>query len=278
MRRKLMLTLALGALLTIAVAAVATAKFDTFRFGNIILKADGGVSPKALPKNKLTPVSVNINGSIAAADGSHPDAFREATIDFDKNGTVNAKGLPTCKKGQLEATNTSTAKASCKDAIVGEGKAIVEVEFPEQNGFKAEGPLVLFNAGTQGGKTHLLIHVYVAVPAPTAVVTTVDITKVHNGRYGIRTVSKIPKVAGGSGSTLGFRFSVKKNFTYKGKKTSYVMAKCPDGRFQAKVIKAIFINEDGVEGRNAQGTQKQGGAKTTTTVKGEVIRPCTPKG
>jgi hypothetical protein len=268
MRRKLMLTLALGALLTVAGAAVAIAKFDTFRAGNLILKADGGVLPKALPKNKMVPVAVQVKGLISSADGAHVDAFRETTIDFDKNGTVNAKGLPTCKQGQIEATETKRAEKTCKSAIVGAGRAAVEVEFPESKPFKAEGPLVMFNAGVKGSKTLLLIHVYVSVPVPTAIVTTVDIKKVKNGRYGIRTVSKIPRIAGGSGSTISFQLKVKKDFTYKGKKTSYVMAKCADGRFQAKIINAIFKDEDGIPP----------GPETTTSLKGEVIRPCTPKG
>jgi hypothetical protein len=266
MRRKLMLTLALGALLTVAGAAVATAKFDKFRFGNLVLEADGGVTPKALPKNKLTPVAVNVKGKIATVDGTHPDAFREATIDFDKNGVVNAKGIPVCKQGQLQAQDTKHAENECPTAIVGKGRATVEVEFPESKPFRATGPLVMFNGGVKGSKTLLLIHVYVSVPVPTALVTTVDLSKIHKGRYGIRTVSKIPRIAGGSGSTISFELTVKRNFTYKGKKSSYVMAKCPDGHFNANLIEALFKNED------------KNGPEATSKISGTVIRACTPKG
>jgi hypothetical protein len=110
MRRNLLVALALSAVLALGVAAVATAKFDTFRAGNLILQADGGVSPKALPKKKMAPVKLHIKGKISTSDGTHASAFREATIDFDKNGSINTKGLPVCKRGELEARDTKAAR------------------------------------------------------------------------------------------------------------------------------------------------------------------------
>ncbi len=267
MRRNLVLTLAFGAVLAVVLVAIAAAKFTVFRAGNLVLKADGGVTPKALPKNKLTPVAVHVSGQVATADGTHPAAVREVTIDFDKNGTVNTKGLATCKEGQLQARPTKEAEKACKDAIIGSGRAVAEVAFPEQNPFQAGGPLVLFNGGTKGGKTTLFIHLYASVPAPTAIVTKVELTKIHKGRYGIHSISKIPKVAGGSGSTISFELTVQRKYKYKGKNESYVSAKCPDGHFNANVVGAIFKDEDGVEPNTG-----------TTTLKGTVIRPCTPKG
>jgi hypothetical protein len=267
MRRNLVLTLAFGAVLAVVLVAVAAAKFTVFRAGNLVLKADGGVTPKALPKNKLAPVAVNVAGQISTADGGHPAAVREVTIDFDKNGTINTKGLATCTEGKLIARPTKEAERACKDAIVGSGRAVAEVAFKESNPFQASGPLVLFNGGTKGGKTVLLIHLYANVPAPTAIVTRVELTKIHKGRYGIHSVSKIPRVAGGSGSTISFKLKVQRTFQYKGKSQSYVQAKCPDGHFNANVVGAVFKDEDGIEPNTG-----------TTTLKGTVIRPCTPKG
>jgi hypothetical protein len=267
MRRNLVLTLAFGAVLAVVLVAVAAAKFTEFRAGNLVLKADGGVTPKALPKNKFVPVAVHVAGQISAADGGHPAAVREVTIDFDKNGTINTKGLATCTEGKLQARPTNEAKKACSNAIVGSGRAVAEVHFPEQNPFQAEGPIVVFNGGTNGGKTTLYIHLYAAVPAPTAIVTRVELTKIHKGRYGIHSVSKIPKVAGGSGSTISFKLKVQRTYQFKGKTQSYVSAKCPDGHFNANILGAKFIDEDGIEPNTG-----------TTTLKGTVIRPCTPKG
>jgi len=105
------------------------------------------------------------------------------------------------------------------------------------------------------------------VPAPAAVVTTVTIEKIHAGRYGLRTVAKIPVIAGGSGSVLSFDIKFGKQYTYKGKKMRYIKAKCPDGHFNANVKSALFKNEAQTPGNAAQ-----------TELEGTVIRPCTPKG
>jgi hypothetical protein len=267
MRRKLVLTLGLSALLVLGVAAVAFAKFDRFIAGNLVLEADGGVKPKALPKSKPAPVTVHVSGKISTTDGTHPSAFREANIEFDKNGSINTTGLPVCKSGQLQARDTAAAKKVCGNTVVGSGSGKIEIAFPEQNPIDINAPITVFNGGTKGGKTTLFIHTFITVPVPSAVVTTVTIKKIHAGRYGLGTISKIPVIAGGSGSVLAFDINFGKKYSYKGKKMSYLMAKCPDGHFNANVISAIFKNEAHVPG-----------VASTTTLKGTVIRPCTTKG
>jgi hypothetical protein len=257
MRKNLLVALALSVVLALGVAAVATAKFETFRAGNLTLKVDAGVKPKALPKNKLAPITLFVKAQSSTSDGTHPPAFRETTIDFDKNGAINAKGVPTCKRGQLEARDTAAAKKVCGSATVGSGKSKIEIAFPEQRPITVNSPITVFNGGTKGGKTTLFIHTFITVPVPAAVVTTVTVKKIHKGRYGLRAVAKIPVIAGGSGSVIGFEI----NFGRK----SYFSAKCPDGHFNANVKSAIFIDE-------------AGGPRTKTTLKGTVVRSCTPKG
>ncbi|HWM63232.1 MAG TPA: hypothetical protein VNP96_04485 [Solirubrobacterales bacterium] len=266
MRRKLLLALAASAAVAVGMAAIASAKFDVYRVGDIIVKVDGGVTPKALPKKTDAPVTVRIRGQIASADGSHPPAFRELIAEFDKNGKINTKGLATCKGGQLEARTTASAKSVCGKSVVGSGSGRIQISFPEQAPIPVNAPITVFNGGTSGGKTTLYIHTYITVPVPAAVVTTVTIKKISKGRYGLGTVSKVPVIAGGSGSVLEFDIKFGKKFNYKGRKQSYFLARCTDGRFQAHITKAIFRNE-------------AGGPRTQTIVSDEtVIRPCTPKG
>lgn len=248
MRKHLIWTLALGAAIAVAVAGIATAAKPTVvRAGNMILTINGEVTPKALPANKLAPIKLNSNGSIRTVDGSHPPAAKTITVDFDKNGTTDVTGLPTCSAGKLQVRDTASAKRTCPTAIVGGGKTTVEVAFPDQTPFSATGPLVFFNGGKKGGVTTLLIHAYVAVPAPTAIVTTVRITRISKGHFGTRAVASIPTIAGGSGSVTDFDFTVNRNYTYKGKKKSYLLAKCATGKFYAYAT-AQFTNGDRVSG------------------------------
>ena len=57
----------------------------------------------------MAPITLNVSGGIATSDGSHPPALKEFVIETDKNGGINAKGLPTCKAGKIEATTTTSA-------------------------------------------------------------------------------------------------------------------------------------------------------------------------
>ncbi len=204
MRKHLIWIIALCAML--AVAGIASAAKVKVRTGNMILTYEGKVTPKALPKNKLAPISLDINGTIAAVDGGQPPALRSVVVDTDKYGTVNAKGLPACTSGRLQAQSTTNAKKACPKAIVGKGNTTVRVAFPDSIPFNATGPLVFFNGGVKGGTTTLYVHAYVAVPTPTAIVTTVKIKKRRSGHFGLRSVATVPPIAGGFGSVLAYKF------------------------------------------------------------------------
>jgi hypothetical protein len=253
---------AVGALLALALALAAIAAAEaptTVRAGNLILTINGGVTPKALPKNELAPITLNVSGKIASADGSHPPALKEAVVDTDKNGTVDALGVPVCKQGQIEATTSAQAEKACKAAIVGLGTTDVEVLFPESNPIAIKSKLLAFNGGTKGGTTTIYIHAYLTSPVTTAIVTTVKITKEHKGPYGTRSIATVPKIAGGAGSVTAFSLTfAKKLFAYKGRMHGYLLAKCPTGKFVAQA-----------EAKFAGGT-KIGPA--------QIVRACTPKG
>jgi hypothetical protein len=230
MKKHLACATAIGAFALLATAS-AFAEPEVAQVGNLFIRDNGGISPSRLPKRTPVPISGHIDAQIGTVDGSHPPAVENVVVDFDKTIHVNAKGLPVCKEKQLVARSTVTAEKACPDAIVGSGKGEVEVAFPEQAPFSATGPITLFNGGVHGGTTLLLIHTYVSVPAPTAVIVPVKISQIHRGRYGLHTEAKIPAIAGGAGSVTKFTLQIGRKFTYKGKKESYLTATCPTGSY-----------------------------------------------
>lgn len=267
MRKHLKLTMAVGALIALTAAAIASGavspnKPSTVQVGNLKLTFNGGFSPTVLPKKTLAPISLKAEGKIASTDGTHIPALTEAIIETDKNGAVNVKGYPTCKSAQLQSQDSTHAKAICKPALIGEGTTSIEIEFPESKPIPVTSKLLVFNGGEKGGVTTFYVHAYITQPTPAAVVTTVKIKKVHNGRYGLLSTATIPKIAGGSGSVKSFSLTIDKKFTYKGKKVSILSAKCPDGKLQAHV-KANFKNYKTNE---------------NTSASTEILRTCTGKG
>jgi hypothetical protein len=250
MRKYLMLTMALGALIAVSVAGIATGanKPVTVEAGNLVFTFNGGFSPSKLPKKKMVPITLTASGKIATKDGSHPPALKQVLLETDKNGAVNVKGVPVCKSGQLQSRDTKGAEKACKPAIIGKGTTKVQIAFPEQKPIPVESKLLVFNGGKSGGTTTLFIHAYITVPTPAEIVTTVKIKKIKNGRYGLKSVATIPKIAGGSGSVTYFKLKFEKGI---------LLAKCPDGRLQANGT-AVFAD--------------------STKASATVVRPCTPKG
>lgn len=243
--------------LLFAAVAIGSPSRKVWCAGNLCVTDDGGISPTKLPRHEKAPVTARLNAAVSTRDGSHPPAFKAMDLKVERNIAINPVGLPACRLGQLQATSSAAAKSACGEAIVGSGEAEVEVAFPEQPPFRSSGPLILFNGGQKGPTTTLLLHAYVNVPAPTAIVVPATVTRIHEGRFGLRIQATVPKIAGGSGSVTKFELKVGRRFTYKGKPKSFLTASCPNGIWMAKG-EASFV--DG------------------TTLHISHPFPCTPKG
>lgn len=264
MRRNTMVVLALSAAFALCVTAIAGAASTRIRAGNLVLTFGGTTVPKKLPRRGYAPVKTVIFGKIATSDGTHPSALRESVVDIDKDVKLNVKGLPVCKPGQLTARNTRAANRVCGKTELGKGIAHASIAFPEQTPIRVTSPITIFNGGGNASRSKLLIHTFITVPVPAAIVTQTTIKKKGAG---ITTTSKVPIIAGGSGSVLDFKFNVGRTYKYKGRKTGINMAKCPDGKFQIRTPKILFRNE-----------AQEPNVAPSTVLKGGLSVPCKPKG
>lgn len=218
---------------------------------------DAYFSPGSLSKTEPTPIALGLSGQIKTADGTHPPALREFVLEADRNSAIDVKGLPICRPRQREERSVSWEYEVCKDMIVGRGTMDVEVAFPEQQPLQIKSALTIFNGGVKQGVTTLFAYTYFKKPVSAAVVSRVEIKKIHKGRYGTKATISVPVIAGGSGSVTAFAATLFRRFSYKGKRASLVTLKCPDGKIQAQA-EAIF--SDGMHAH------------------AQVLRACTPKG
>lgn len=212
------------------------------RVGNMALTIDGDITPNVLPKHRFAPMGFWGDVKLSTMDGSHPPALEQSVFDADKDVVVSVEGLPACRIGQLEAADTKRAEEACGDAILGRGSATVEVAFPEQKPFDSTGPLIFFNGGESGGVVRVLAYAYVSVPAPTAVVATAEIRRVNRGVYGLHVKTEFPRIAGGAGSVVAARFSMRRVYTYEGSRRSVISGRCPDRLIRAR---GVFTFSDG---------------------------------
>jgi hypothetical protein len=245
--------IAVALVLVLAGAALAI----RLRAGNIVVTGDGGFTPTSLPRHVDAPITIFGHGKISTVDGSLPPILKTIQFEFDKHGSVDTTGLPICTAAKLQATTVPVARKLCPGAIVGTGHGHATVAFPEQPPIPVSSPITLFNGPPKEGDPTVFAHFYTTVPVATTFVIPIRIETIHNGRYGYRVNTEIPKIAGGAGIPISGSIRVGRIWTYKGVKHSYVNARCPDGHLQAQ---GKFGFDDG------------------TLLRGTFIRTCTVRG
>ncbi len=230
MAKRILISAVLGLLV---VASLASAL--EVRVGDIILNADGGFSPQALPKHHDAPITLHGGGKLSTVSGELPPIVETLTIEFDRHGSVQTAGLPVCTEAKLEATTVPVARHNCPGAIVGKGFGHAIVAFPEQAPIPVTSPITIFNGPRKHGDPTVFAHAYTTVPVPTTFVVPVVIERIHKGVYGYRTKARIPRIAGGAGHPISGSLKIGRKWTYKGQKHSYVNARCETGHLQARV-------------------------------------------
>lgn len=233
MQKKTLIAVAL-ALVLLVTAAAATAFALELRAGDLIVSAEGGFAPRALPRHENAPITLHGGGSISTVSGALPPILKTLDLEFDRHGSVITTGLPVCAAAKLAATTTTQARRNCPGAIVGEGEGKAIVKFPEQAPIPASSPITLFNGPKQGGDPTVLAHAHLNVPAPTTYIVPVVIERIHDGVYGYRTKATIPPIAGGAGVPISGHLRIGRKWTYKGRHYSYINARCETGHLQAR--------------------------------------------
>jgi hypothetical protein len=228
MKKRIVTGVVLGLLV---LAATASAFQVKVRAGNLILDAEGGFAPKALPKFKNAPITTHGGGKLSTVTGDLPPILDTFKLEFDRHGAVDTTGLAVCTKGKLIATDVPAARRACGDAIVGTGFGKAVVAFPEQGLIKVGSPITLFNGPKKGGDDTIIAHAHLDYPGPTTFIVPIVIEKINKGVYGYRVIVKIPKIAGGYGHPVSGKATVGRKWTYKGKKHSYINARCETGHF-----------------------------------------------
>lgn len=229
--------MAFGLVITVFVALLVVNVADGNRvsLGNLLVDFHLDSAPNRLPRHENAPIDFWGSGAFRTQDGTTPPKLERMTFEIDRFGKVETLGLPVCSQGRLKATTVSQARGLCPGAIVGTGSGSVIVEFPEQPPIPARAPLTFFNGPTIGGDPSLIIHAFLSIPVPATYLVPLRIRRIHNGVYGFRIEAKIPPIAGGSGSITRFDFRFDRDWRYRGKRMSYIYARCAIGRLQARI-------------------------------------------
>jgi hypothetical protein len=230
MRKRLLKTAVAIGLAGLLVCASAYAL--KIEIAKTVVSATASISPRALPARGNVPVEVNSVTRIKTTDGSQPPTLKQLTFIFDKSGTVDTRGLPTCSAAKLAGTTPAVARKRCAGAIVGEGTGKAEVRLPGQAPIAISTPLTFFNAPPEGGNPTLIAHAYETVPTAKTLLVPISIERMHQGRYGFRAEIEMPEIADGYGAATLAEATVGKTWKRGGKTVGFTNAHCDGGRLQ----------------------------------------------
>jgi hypothetical protein len=221
-RRSLTIALAVMAL---AAFGAATAFAELTQKGGIFIRFDGGISPTALPRTDLAPISVRVEGTIRAPPGQDPPALRRIRIALNREGRLNTRGLPVCRRNQLKAATPSRALAVCGPALVGSGGIVARTSFEDQTAtYLLRGGLLFFN-GVDHGRPAILAHLFQSFPVPVTSIIVFDIRRT-GGTFGTIISTELPLSVNRNGYLRSIFLQLQRRYVYRGKPRAYLSASC----------------------------------------------------
>ena len=225
MKRLALITVAAAGLLGVALAAAQPVQQGDLRIG-----FEASFAPHALPRDRLAPVRIGLEGSVETTDGSRPPRLHRISIALNRYGRITTHGLPRCSAGELESTSSTTALERCRDALVGRGRFGANVDFPNQPLLPVEGEVLAFNSRI-GGRPVILVHVAASKPITATVVLVFHIAHTRQGKFGTLVSATIPKIASNLGYVTDVSLSFGRRYSTGGKRLSFLSARCaaPNG-------------------------------------------------
>jgi hypothetical protein len=226
-QRRLRRALPFFAILAAVTAFAATAGASTMvETRELRLELSAAFQPRDLPVHSFAPVQFEGSIQVSKPGGGEPPALQQIVLDFDRDGRLDAGGLPTCPVERIAAASVAEARRLCKGAIVGTGKLEALVGLPS-GPVPSSSPLTLFNGPRQEGHPTVIVHTQTTVPATQTYAIVVPIEK-RRGEFRYRATVDIPPLAGGLGALTAIDVKVGRRYSAGGVKRSYVAARCSD--------------------------------------------------
>jgi hypothetical protein len=213
-------------LLAATILTAASAQAERVVRGNLEIAVLGRLEPFRLPRTKPAPISIIFSGHLLTTDGSTPPQVKAMRIDINRHGLLDSKGLPVCPSARLVAASSQTALRNCGQALIGSGRFWAHIVLPEQRPYRTAGRLLAFN-GREAGRPTLIVHVFTSNPFFSSFVIPFQIHRVSKGPYGTELSTDLPPALGSWGYVEQIKMTLRRNYSYRGRKLSYFNAACP---------------------------------------------------
>lgn len=224
--KSLRLAVALGASVALLAGAADAA---LVKVGDLVLRADGGFRPNALPRKAFAPIDFQGYADLSTRSGGMPPALQQAVIDFDRDGRMSTAGLAHCAPEQVASASPEQARQICGTAVVGTGHVEAMVALAGQPPETAGSLLTLFNGPPLDGNATVVAHAQMTSPAVQTFAILIPVER-RGGPFRYRATLDVPPLAPGIGIGALTHVDVKVGRRYRagGKRRSYVSARCSD--------------------------------------------------
>ena len=211
------------ALALIAAIGAGAASAELTQRGNLFVRFDGGISPRALPRAALAPIGVRIEGAIKVPAGQQSPSLRRIKIALNRAGHLDTQGLPRCRRNRIDSVASSEALAACGTSLVGAGGIVARTALPNQQPTTVRGEVLLFN-GVASGQPVILAHIYQADTPATRVI----VFKIHRGggAFGTVITGEVPPSANRNGYLESIFLQLERRYVFRGRQRSYLSAAC----------------------------------------------------
>jgi hypothetical protein len=240
------------ALLALATATLAQAEVS--QKGKLKVTVSGRLTPRALPRHGVAPVSVFVSGQIATTDRSSLPQLEQLKIQINRHSRLDFAGLPLCHLEEIQPATSERALAACAPSLVGEGHFSANIVLPDQAPYPTKGRLLVFN-GKDKGHHVLLGHIFSTQPFATSFVISFGVHRIHRGAFGTALVASLPVSLGSWGYVTGIEMTLARRFYYRGQNRSFLSAGCPAPKgFSRAVFPLARASFDFAGGRNLANT------------------------
>lgn len=222
MRHRLLIPIVLA---LVALLGATAAHGELTQSEGVLVNFGGGFSPSRLPRHRLAPVTVHMQGAIGTADGGQPPPLEQVSFAINRHGMLFTRGLPTCSAALLQSTTNQAALARCRPALIGSGSFEAKVSLPNLPLVPVGGQLLAFN-GRSEGRPEILVHFYVSEPAQVTLVLPFKVTNQGSGDFGTILTAKVPKIAGSLGYVTNVSITIGRSYRYQGSLRSLFSASC----------------------------------------------------
>jgi len=208
------------------IVGAGSAQAGIFSGENVRATFKGRLTPNALPRTSSLPVALRMEGALISINGREPPQLLRIAIAINRHGRLSTTGLPVCPLRSIEATTSKEALAACHEALVGRGQFTAHIAIPTQAPFPAHGKMLVFNSVLHGRHV-LLAHIYGTTPVPTSRVLVMTYQRSSAGTFGTTLTFHMPNLTVNWGYATGFRLTLQRRYTYRGRPRSFISASCP---------------------------------------------------